>query len=59
MSDVARFPRTTSDEFITWVMQQLKGKHARDGAGTIMMRIIRDGVLALDPPGIAVRGLFG
>ena len=33
--------------------------HARDEAGTIMTRIIRDGAVALDPPGITVHGLFG
>ncbi len=33
--------------------------HARDEAGTITTRIIRDGAVELDPPGIAVHGLFG
>lgn len=33
--------------------------HARDEGGTITTRIIRDGAVELDPPGIAVRGLFG
>ena len=33
--------------------------HARDEAGTITTRIIRDGTVDLDPPGITVRGLFG
>ena len=32
--------------------------HARDEAGTITTRIIRDGTADLDPPGITVRGLF-
>lgn len=33
--------------------------HTRDEAGTITTRIIRDGTVELDPPGITVRGLFG
>ncbi len=33
--------------------------YARDEAGTITTRIIRDGAMALDPPGIVVGGLFG
>jgi Uma2 family endonuclease len=32
--------------------------HARDEAGTITTRIIGDGTVHLDPPGITVRGLF-
>jgi Uma2 family endonuclease len=33
--------------------------HNRDDAGAIVTRIIRDGSVELDPPGIALRGLFG
>ena len=33
--------------------------HARDQGGTITTRIIRGGTVELDPPGIALRGLFG
>jgi len=32
--------------------------HQRDEAGTIATRIMRDGVLRLDPPGLVVAGLF-
>jgi Uma2 family endonuclease len=32
--------------------------HARDEAGTITTRIIRDGTATLDPPGITVRDIF-
>lgn len=32
--------------------------HARDAAGRIATRIIRDGAVALDPPGIVLRDLF-
>jgi Uma2 family endonuclease len=32
--------------------------HHRDEAGVITTRIIRDGALRLDPPGIELRGLF-
>ncbi len=32
--------------------------HARNADGTILTRIIRDGTLYLDPPGLAVTGLF-
>ncbi len=32
--------------------------HARDAAGSIATRIIRDGSIVLDPPGIALRDLF-
>ena len=33
--------------------------HARDETGAITTRIIRDGALLLDPPGIELRDLFG
>jgi Uma2 family endonuclease len=33
--------------------------HQRDDAGTILTRIIRDGAVRLDPPGIDLRDLFG
>jgi Uma2 family endonuclease len=33
--------------------------HARNPEGTILTRIIREGVLHLDPPGLTVTGLFG
>lgn len=33
--------------------------HSRDESGTITTRIIRDGPIALDPPGITVDGVFG
>ena len=33
--------------------------HARDEAGTITTRILGDGPLRLDPPGIVLSGLFG
>lgn len=33
--------------------------HARGDDGTITTRLIKDGTVDLDPPGIAVRGLFG
>ncbi len=33
--------------------------HARDAAGTIVTRIVRDGVLTLDPPGVTLTALFG
>lgn len=33
--------------------------HSRDDAGTITTRIIRDGPITLDPPGITVNGVFG
>lgn len=33
--------------------------HARDAAGAISTRIVRDGVLMLDPPGIELRDFFG
>jgi len=32
--------------------------HARNEDGTILTRIIREGVLSLDPPGLRVAGLF-
>lgn len=32
--------------------------HARNDDGTILTRIVRDGTLRLDPPGITVTGLF-
>jgi Uma2 family endonuclease len=32
--------------------------HQRDDAGTITTRVIRDGPIRLDPPGIEVTGLF-
>jgi Uma2 family endonuclease len=32
--------------------------HARDAAGVITTRIVRDGTLMLDPPGIELRDLF-
>jgi Uma2 family endonuclease len=32
--------------------------HHRDDAGTITTRIIRDGAIRLDPPGIELNGLF-
>ncbi len=34
-------------------------RHARDASGTIFTRIVRDGRLRLDPPGIALEGIFG
>lgn len=33
--------------------------HARDAAGAITTRIVTDGALHLDPPGIELRGMFG
>ena len=33
--------------------------HHRDSSGVITTRIIRDGIVALDPPGLIVSGLFG
>ena len=33
--------------------------HVRDEAGTILTRIVRDGSLRLDPPGIELSDLFG
>lgn len=33
--------------------------HERDAAGAIATRIIRDGTVALDPPGIILRDVFG
>ena len=46
-----------------YLIVRTKGKivihYARDEAGTITTRIIRDGAVELDPPGITVRGLFG
>jgi Uma2 family endonuclease len=33
--------------------------HGRDDAGAITTRIVRDGALTLDPPGIELRDLFG
>jgi len=33
--------------------------HQRDEAGTILTRIVRDGALRLDPPGIELRDMFG
>ncbi len=32
--------------------------HARNADGTILTRIVRDGTLSLDPPGLTVSGLF-
>jgi Uma2 family endonuclease len=32
--------------------------HARSGDGTILTRIVREGPLCLDPPGLTVTGLF-
>ena len=32
--------------------------HARNPDGTILTRIVRDGTLHLDPPGLTVTGLF-
>jgi Uma2 family endonuclease len=32
--------------------------HCRDDAGTIMTRIVRDGTIQLDPPGIELTKLF-
>jgi Uma2 family endonuclease len=33
--------------------------HERDGSAAITTRIIRDGAIALDPPGITLRNVFG
>ena len=33
--------------------------HARDEAGTILTRIVRDGPITLDPPGLVLTDLFG
>ncbi len=33
--------------------------HERDAAGTITARIVRDGAVRLDPPGIELAGIFG
>ncbi len=33
--------------------------HARDAAGAIATRIIKDGPIILDPPGIELRDVFG
>ncbi len=33
--------------------------HAREDAGTILTRIVRDGRLRLDPPAIGLKGIFG
>ena len=33
--------------------------HRRDDSGEITTRIIRDGIVELEPPGLVVRGLFG
>src|SRR5689334_12387590 len=33
--------------------------HVRDDAGAITTRIVRDEAIALDPPGIELRGVFG
>ena len=33
-------------------------QHTRQGDGTILTRIIADGAVSLDPPGIALNGLF-
>jgi Uma2 family endonuclease len=32
--------------------------HARDEAGTILTRIVRDGPVRLDPPGLVLDGIF-
>jgi putative aminopeptidase FrvX len=32
--------------------------HLRDEAGTILTHIVRDGRLRLEPPGIALEGIF-
>jgi Uma2 family endonuclease len=32
--------------------------HARNADGTILTRIVREGILRLDPPGLSVTGLF-
>ncbi len=46
-----------------YLIVRTKGKivihYVRDEGGTITTRIIRDGTVELDPPGIVVRGLFG
>ncbi len=46
-----------------YLLVRTKGKivnhYARDEAGVITTRIIRDGTVELHPPGIVVRGLFG
>jgi Uma2 family endonuclease len=33
--------------------------HYRDDSGTLLTRIVRDGAIVLDPPGIELRDLFG
>jgi Uma2 family endonuclease len=33
--------------------------HERDGSGAITTRIVRDGAVVLDPPGIELREMFG
>ncbi len=33
-------------------------RHTRDGSGTILTSILRDGVVTLDPPGITLTGVF-
>jgi hypothetical protein len=33
--------------------------HARHADGTITTRIVRDGAIVLDPPGIELRDFFG
>ena len=33
--------------------------HERDGSGAVTTRIVRDGAVVLDPPGIELREMFG
>lgn len=58
LADYFRVP-TVRHYLIVRTKQRAIVLHSRgDADGTITTRIIRDGTVELDPPGIAVRGLF-
>ena len=57
LEDYFRIP-TLRHYLIVRTKTQTVIHHARDEAGVITTRIIRDGTVDLDPPGIVLRGLF-
>ena len=65
MSELAR-KRMTSDEFIAWVQHYLILKtenrtivhHQRGADRIILTRIVREGPILLDPPGIKLTDCF-
>ena len=57
LSDYFRIP-TARHYLIVDLKKQVIIHHERDAAGTITTRIVRDGPVRLDPPGIDLAGIF-